>query len=383
MKTHPSLEAGWRDRVDAVRRSAIRAIRTRLFGTVAAVSILVAPAAADATTLSDLAASMQPGEWRELTTSGFNQGAILVPPGNVGTILEYTDKAQRNPVTKKIWIIGCARGTNQDYTCSTTGVDDSDWIEYDEATNSWRRMPSTAIYTHYHGYNHAAMDPATGDYYYYQMTNRIAKYSNGQLSTLPGINSTSPPLYTAMEYFPERNALVLVAGELKQLYTMVLGSNSWTSTSVSLPLGQYHNIMKYSARHKLLFIAGGVNNSSGLLKMDAQGVVTRAADAPTSLGISSNCPIHVVDPVTGNFLVFSTNGTTYEYNPVSNAWSTQGTHPLGAEFDQMAVAVGVPEYGVIFATKYDFGRSKVYLYKHAAGTGDTKSPAAPIGMNVH
>src|SRR5438094_4454322 len=56
--------------------------------------------------LSDLAASMQPGSWLALSTTNFNDGAILRPP-NTGSVLEYTDKAGLwNPLNNTILLLG-------------------------------------------------------------------------------------------------------------------------------------------------------------------------------------------------------------------------------------------------------------------------------------
>jgi hypothetical protein len=119
--------------------------------------------------------------------------------------------------------------------------------------------------------------------------------------------------------------------------------------------------------------------------MNAQGNVTRAADAPVSIGIGGNCPVHVVDPVSGNLIVMSPNRSIYEYDPVANSWSQAGSHSLKGSGEQRAVAVSIPEHGVIFVAKWDFGSSAVLLYKHSPGSPlppDTTPPLAPTGLNV-
>ena len=341
---------------------------------------------AGATVLSDLAAQMQPGQWRQLVTIGFGQGAMLQANDFGASILEYTDEAVRNPFTKKIYVIGCAR--EGDYDCATTGSPSAGWVEYDEPTNTWKRMPSTSIDTAFHGYNHATIDPATGFYYYWQMSpSRVARYANGVLSTLPAINSSFPPQYTALKFFPERNSLVLVNARdvPSRLHSYNLGTGVWTSQQVALPTG-IHQIAKYSAVHKILYFGGGTNSSNMLFKMDAQGNVTRAADAPVTMGTSSSCPIHVVDPVSGNLLVMSASGSIHEYDPVRNTWLAAGSHSLRGASELRAVAVPVPELGVIFVAKWDSGGgSSVWLYKHSPGVAlpaDTTPPTAPLGFAV-
>jgi len=98
-----------------VRHETLKQIRRGLLAASVAVFAMV-PLASRATPLGDLAATVQPGQFKVLTTNNFNlngvPGGILVPPGGSGSILEYTDEAQRNPVTKKIYIIGCARSSD-------------------------------------------------------------------------------------------------------------------------------------------------------------------------------------------------------------------------------------------------------------------------------
>lgn len=362
-----------------------------LGGAVSGLLLIVAfSAPAGASALSDLAAIMNPGEWRELATNGFGNGAILQPPNGVSTILEYSNAAQRNPLTKKTYIIGCARGLNQAYNCGSTGNGDSEWIEYDEITNSWRRMPASPINTGFHAYDHAAMDPATGEYFYHEMRGgKVWKYANGQLAELPN-NPASSNNYGALEFFTERNELIFVDGQPdlpspQLIHTLTRGASAWTSKPVSLPIGKYHNFTEYSAKHKLLFIGGGVGNSRGLIKMDVQGNLTRAADAPVDLGINSCGSVNTIDPISGNLVVFGCNGSVYSYNPTANTWAQHGTHSLRYGNDLFAVAAPVPEAGVVFAVAYTGGSSRVYLYKHSAGSplpADTTAPAAPLSLRV-
>lgn len=371
----------------------IAAASQRLVCGIAALGLIgVSAAPAGATVLSDLAAQMQPGEWRELTTNNFNQGDILKGNSVSGTILEYTDEATYNPLAKKVHIIGCVREGN--YACSTTGSPSAGWIEYDEATNSWRRMPNTDINTQFHSYNHATVNPANGDYYYWEGfgSRRVKKYSGGVVTSLPAVNSSLPPEYTALQFFPERNALILVntRDSPRRVHTYSLDTGQWTSQDLATEYA-IHNIARYSAKHKLVFFGGGYNdagtaNTKILFTMDAQGTVKRVADAPVSMGISDSCPVHIVDPVSGNFLVMSPNGTIYEYDPVKNTWKTSGSHPLREGVtNQRAAATAIPEYGVIFIVKWNAGSSRVYLYKHSPGSplpADTTPPAIPVGLNV-
>jgi len=364
---------------------------------------LAASLAAHATALGDLAAQMKPGEWRELPTNGFT--GILLPnfAGSADSpIIEFTDKAVRNPLTRKVYFLGCARGgtggSGIAYVCGNTGAEDAGYIVYDEDTNTWSRMPSAPVNSAPHGYNHAAMNPANGDYFYWecrQLNNpKVWKYSTGQWTTLP-VPSAVYSGFGALEFFPEMNALVFIdGGDGLPPTARILpsGASSWSSISIGFPIGTFSNFSRYSAQHKLLYFGGGTNGSRVLLKMDAQGRITRGADAPIWLGVGGGEGRQVVDPVSGNLLALETGsggagtGSVYSYDPVANQWTKHGTHPLGTAYGQViAILVSVPEHGVVMAVNYKGGNDKVYLYKHASSTGtavDTSAPPVPGGVKV-
>lgn len=349
-----------------------------------------------ASALSDLAATMKAGEWKELTTSGFENGGILEPPGGDGSLLEFMDEAQRNPFTKKIYIIGCSRafsGTGA-YVCNnTTGDEDAGWIEYDEATNTWRDMPVAAIRTFPHTYDNAALDPATGTYYFREDTGKVWQYTGGTWSRIPDVASSQyvTTCCTAFEYFPEAKGLIFI--ELKSTNSLLRwlpGESTWTVVS-STPLTSdaFHVFSEYSAKRKLLYVGGGTKDPNKLWMIDAGLKFTRAADAPTPIGHDGDLAVNTVDPITGNLLIFTGDDTgntattrqTYEYNPDTNQWTQHGAHPLHNGYDLRAAAVPIPEYGVIFLVAYKFANSKVYLYKHSSGAGsplDTTPPNPPL-----
>jgi len=359
---------------------------------------------AGASALGDLAATMNPGEWKELATNGFESGGILVPAGGDGNILEFMDEAQRNPITKKIYIMGCARATSGTgaYVCGSTGAEDAGWIEYDEATNSWRRMPNSPVSPGFHSYDNAALDPATGVYYYREIGGRVLQYTNGQWSRLPDIANSqyATVCCTGFEYFPEAGGLIFL--ELNPtnypqgaLLRWRPGEGGWTAVTNSVPLSTtgYHVFSEYSAARKLLYVGGGTDDRNRLWMVSPNFNFTRAADAPVSIGHNGDRAVNTVDPVTGNLLVFTGDDTgsvgtqrkVFEYNPSTNQWTEHGSHQLHNGYDLMAAATPIPEYGVVFVVAYKYTNSKVYLYKHSPGGGnpiDTTPPAAPLGLQV-
>lgn len=357
-----------------------RSLKTGVIALAAWLMSLSAPA--HATVLSDLAATMQPGEWRELSTTGFNTGDILVPTGGAGNIIEYTDEVQRNPLTKKMYIIGCARSNAGagNYQCGNTGTEDAGWIEFDENTNTWARMPTAPTDTGFHTYDHAAIDPATGDYYFREISNRVWKYSGGLWTLLPNI---APSAYDTaccggLEFFPERNELIFVDGSTQRLFVWRPGQTSWSTVSIGPTLGDYEIFTEYNARRKVLYMGGGNGDDYGLVVMNELGTLTRVASSPAELGQSGS--VQSIDPNTGNLLLFASNNQIYEYDPLTDTWALRGSHPLVGGYNFMAAAVPVPEYGVVFAVKYDFGNSKVYLYKNSTASS-TSAPTVSLSAS--
>ena len=359
---------------------------------VLAAIFIAAPHAASGTELGDLAASMAPGEWRELSTEGFE--GILVPPGGEGALLEYMDEALQNPLTRKIYIIGCARATggSGSYVCDTTTAEDAGWIEYDENTNAWRDMPPSPVSPGFHSYDHAAMDPATGDYYYREIDADAWKYAAETWTSIPRIAESEYeiPCCSGFEFFPELGGLVFIDGPNKRFLTYRDGDSQWTETAmnVSTPVGEYHVFSEYSADRGILYFGGGVNDERGLYVMGESLAPRRAAGSPVGLGHGGGGSIQTIDPQTGNLLVFAYRGSdpvddpgsdpdadadyVYEYDPDADAWTRHGPHPLFTDngWDLQAAAAPVEEHGVVFVANYAFDSSRVYLYRHSPGQGE-------------
>lgn len=275
------------------------------------------------------------------------------------------------------------------YACGSTTAEDAGYVSYDEVTNSWQRMPDSPVRAAPHAYDHAALNPQNGDYYFYetnQLSNhKVWKYSAAQWQTLP-----MPTVYSgfaALEWFPDLNALVLIDGGdglQRKLLTLPNGAGSWSSVNIDFPMGTYSNFTEYSSAHHLMFFGGGTNGDRVLLKLDAQSRITRAADSPVSLGQFGGEGRVTTDPVSGNLLALDSGsgpgtGYVYEYDPTTNQWSQHGVHPLGTPYGQViAVLVPVIEHGVVFAVNYhSANNSKVYLYRHEPGAGTVIAAPMP------
>src|SRR5262245_6153169 len=90
---------------------------------------------ATGTNLSDVAMSMQPGTWVELTgMNGFKVGAGYILDDQTGgdfrSILEFADKAVWDTVSKEVLYYGASH----DWTVQR-------FIQYDESSNTWSSLP--------------------------------------------------------------------------------------------------------------------------------------------------------------------------------------------------------------------------------------------------
>lgn len=345
-------------------------------------AVVTTPAQGNATALRALADSLRPGEWARLETQGYANGDIFLTADN-GSILEYSNEAQWDPIGRRIIIAGTGRGSNAAY-----GVRNQNWVQYSETTNTWTTLPTLPFYLGFHSYDHAAVDTTTGDYYL-RVVNSAApqRYSasSGSWSAMPAIPLSYVGCCNALEFFPELSGLVFVAGASNgatEIFRYVGSANRWERlpTGTNVPMGNYHEITEYNPVQKFLYFGGGevyqVGNRRELYRLDSNGTVTRLADAPLSYGVQT--AMTLVDPLSGNFLLFPASRPTsfYEYDVAANNWACRA---IGSTFntldqygDQATVATAIPEYGVLVFFKRGSNNPGVYLYKHARN-----SPVCP------
>ena len=164
-------------------------------------SISLCHQAAFASALSQLAASMQPGQFAELTgMNGFNNGNIMAAlgcsPGD--HITEYANKAVWNSIAKRFQFVGAPHGS----AC----LDSLITVFYDEAQIHGLLGPKLCDSDVAHAYDHNAINPATGEHYYrqYNSTAYIQAYQRRSLHGLTiAITSVGePPVLRRSGIFP-------------------------------------------------------------------------------------------------------------------------------------------------------------------------------------
>ncbi len=312
--------------------------------------------------LQTAASQLQPGQWVQFQTSGFNS-ALLSYPSN-RSALEYAESLKWDPVLKQMHFVG---GGHYEATKH---------LVYSESSNSWesRAVPGGFFSVPNHGYDHIGLNLATRTLYHRQFNSpRIDSYDLDSRTWTKGASFTSiNPSYqvaAGVEWFPELGRVIYQDGDWGLLFYDP-ANNSWSKKSGPLAsTGPYHNFAEYSPRHKIV-ITGGGNGSRAIYQIDQTGNVTRKSDAPIALGITES--MFILEPVSGNFLVFHDNGA-YLYDPIADSWTSLPKPPFltaGLDNGVFNSVVGyIPEYGVIMVGKFNFDNSKVFLYKHGASSG--------------
>lgn len=310
---------------------------------------------AEPTVLGMTAARMKPGTWAELETKGYTDRLYRREPGS---LYQFAEGAVWNPRTRQILFCGGAHAP-----------DPNKWfISYSDATNTWQKEPLPDWFTPghevaWHAYDHNALNPATGDYYYCPYgLGGIYKY---QSETKKWTLLPKPPergsWTAAMAYFPEMDGLVLLNGG--RVFFWKEGASGWTKLG-QVATGGIHEIAEYNPVHKVVLFGGG-NGSSDLYKLDSQGKIATLKKAPFTVHVVGH-GLHYIaaDPVSGKYLAIyhapeQKNyewGTLYEYDITTDHWEKLGKTPGGP-----LVCAPVSTYGVILYMTY----GKVYLYKHA------------------
>jgi hypothetical protein len=340
--------------------------------------------------LATLAKAMAPGTWVSISTTGFNNGAVLRPPAG-GSSLEFNDKQTWNPVAKTVMVLGYSHPGS----FSQCGI--AVFAQLSDATNTWTNLPSSCpnpenIGGVSHGYEHNTVNPNTGDLYHRQYNSKnfyVFSQSTQTWSTIASPPMSSVQVAGALEYFPDRNSLLFVDGDWGVWEYTFSGSGpsgTWAQRASTngggfspqlTGLGPYQEQSHYSSLCKCIVLGGG--GTTTMYQYSASGVFTKKGAAPMNLNIPAD--VFTADPVSGLILVWdgATNGTAWQYNPVTDTWTQTGISspifpgPEGGVTETAAVPIA--DYGVImFVQSGSSAGGAVYLYKHTTG-----APAGAAG----
>ncbi len=338
-----------------------------------------------------LAASMQPGTWAQLNTNNFQSGTIFDPPGG-GSVLEYEDKGVWDPINNTVLVLGMSHPNG----AAPTPCNEILFLKYTDSDSTWSNLPTpcpnldTAT-TVSHNYEHISVNPVTGDVFHREYNSGNMMYfaqASQAWTAMPAFNTSGQnagnyEVAGALEYFPDRNSLIMVDGDwgVWEYALSQLPNGTWTQIAnttsepiAGLPtltgMANYDELAHYSPLCKCLVISGG---NTTLWEMSATGTFTQKQNAPVSLGITSAPPatgsIMTVDPVSGLILAWNNDGTAYRYDPVHDTWTKTGITPPNFPNSNSGatniVLIPISTYGVVMEiyAPSDGAAGSIYLYK--------------------
>lgn len=343
-----------------------------------------------ASTLSDMAANMQPGSWSILNragdASGFNFNLIVSCAGSDcgDNILNFADKGMWNPVSGEMHFIG--QGHLRELKHISYSAVNNRWVK--EAQPPW--SCGAGCWSDLgHGFEHTAINPANGDVYArkFNETNLYKWTRASKTWTQVSGSAPNPAVALSIEYFPEMGGLVLSGGGEVHIFRE---SGGWTRLASGLTMGGYSNVSTYNPVHKVIVLGGGNGGVSQMYKLNASGTVSAIANAPVAVGIQQT--VFTVDPASGKFLLLGQGGGFYQYDVPSNQWSSlpsSGVPIFSSNSNRILFRSAIPitTYGVVaYLVEDGTSNTRVVLYRHAAGQGggpiDTTPPAAPTGLSI-
>ncbi len=323
-------------------------------------------AATVGTSLSDLAVQLKPGEWGELATNNINV-ALGETSGKTATgdIIPYAEGVVWDPVSRQVLFIGSDHNYYKESYISRR------FVSYSDATNSWtiRSNPPWFQPSGGHAYDHNAIDPIGREFYHYDyLTTTIHRYNidTNAWSTLPRVPTTLYLPLSSITYVPELQGMFFV-DTYGSAFLFSRSTGSWSSLGKWSGL-DYHNFAEYNPVHKVVLFGGG-SGSSKLYKLSASGVITPLNDAPLVLEVARM--ELTADPVSGDFLVLSQDGTFRAYDVTTDSWRTLPSAPASvrdrADKPEMhVVATPIDTYGVVMYVSCDGPDCRVNIYKHTA-----------------
>lgn len=338
-------------------------------------------AAQTQTTLGQLAASMQPGTWAPLATLNINPTLAQINGGATGNIIPFAEDLVWDSTSRQVLFIG---GDH----IHTNGSDFPRFVRYSVDTNTWQIMPRPSWFgaSTMHAYDQNALSTTTRILYHLTPDGGLTRtYSlnSGAWGTIPDLPASAYSCCEAIAYFPELEGLVFI--HLGRVFLYKESDGKWSTLATGLNTS-YHSIAEYNPVHKVVVFGGGNDSSKNFYKIDSSGTVTALKPSPKNLEVPRIA--FTVDPVSGDYLVFTNAKEFYVYKVSTDSWHLQsGTVPIWnsdpASQIGGVVHTPIPTFGVTMFVTCDGNNCKVNLYKHAATAPPPAPPAAPTNFKVN
>jgi len=301
--------------------------------------------------LARLAASMQPGDWKELKTEGLTKDLTVTSKGY--QIVTWGDDGAWDSKRGQFLFMGFRQELK--------------FINYSEQTNTWTLIPSyesKVVFGHPYGTN--AFNEEGGFFYNLENgTNQVHAYDvkKHEWSNLPPCPFPCQGLGLAIEYFPDMKSLIFLYQ--RSAYKFDTVENKWSQLGKDLPIGNAHVLMHYNARYKCMYMLGGNDRDSAVVVLDAAGKIIAKRDAPIKIGMNVPYAAALPDPATGDVIVLSAKDDFYAWDPEADTWTRIGNSTKDTPFKTIgAIGAAIPEYNVILWADLYGSERHVWLYKH-------------------
>ncbi|HUT35213.1 MAG TPA: hypothetical protein VNE39_17120 [Planctomycetota bacterium] len=321
--------------------------------------------AAPATELGQLAASMKPGELKELKTRNYDWELLksyydweenLRGAHKGYSIISWSNDANWDPVTRQLLYFGLGHYASPKF------------VIYFADTNEWKlmpippwadkRRPEVKAWPVGHTYDIEGICPAKRWFAVKWNALHLYGIDKGEWSAVPGFGTKGS--IDQMEYFPELNGFVYGEGWGKKL--MLYDVDTGEKRKLADVAVAMHGVMEYDPVHKVLILGGGDAGdkpAQDLYLLDREGKLTKLKPPPVWMRCTPECKV-TCDPVSGDYLM---KGRGHE--------DFYAFHPLKDEWKELPPALRVPDglaaqvstYGVVMFC--GSGRSpRVLVYKH-------------------
>jgi hypothetical protein len=312
---------------------------------------------AQASPLSELAASLEPGDWGELATEQID--VVLAAGGASGIQIPYSEDIVWDPQTQRLFFVG---GDHDDI---------AEHIVYSESTNTWQLLtrPAWIPGSTMHGYDHSAIDPSRRFLYHRPFANNsVHRYDidADAWSDLPPPPDNGTSCCDALEFFPDMDGLLWTHHSYGEVWLFGEDTQEWTMLD-TLPAGSTWQVAEYNPVHQLVLFA----YAEAMYQLTSDGTITPMGQlgAPIYDGSGYN-GVLTVDPVSGDFLVSTPAGygnrTFHVFDAIESQWAELPTQPVIDLASTAMVATPIADYGVtLFVYCYGGTPCGVLAYKHA------------------
>lgn len=327
------------------------------------VSRFAGPAGSE-TALANAARGLAPGAWAQVDADGLAATFTGTHGGATGNIVPYSEDMVWDPTRRLAYFLG------GDHIYSA-GDDFPRFVRYSDDANRWEILPDPAWLpaSTSHGYDHSAVDPATGVFYHRAFnSNVLRRYdpATGQWDAIeaPFLNQYGP-CCDALEYFPALGGLIWVRGT-GEVWRYSEATGQWDRLAESLDVnGTWLFAAVNPVRDEMVF---GSAAQAKLYRLASSGVVTSLKDLPIQIYDGSGfAGDFTVDPVSGDYVVLTAPAhDVYAFDSTTDTWTAHPAAANPALDGKSVIAAPIDTYGVIGVVACRALDCSMWIYRHAS-----------------